>query len=75
LSSNKIELAKQEKQEMINLIKDYFYNERDEDLAVDLILDFFIEKLAPRFYNKGIDDAYQFMSGKIDDIFELQKSV
>jgi uncharacterized protein (DUF2164 family) len=51
VSSKKIELSKQEKQEMINLIKEYFYNERDEDLgdlAADLILDFFMEKLAPR---------------------------
>ena len=60
---------------MCSFIKEYFYNEREEelgDLAADMILTFFMEKLAPSIYNKGIEDAYTFMNDKIQDLFEIQ---
>lgn len=60
---------------MRSFIKEYFYNEREEelgDLAADMILTFFMEKLAPSIYNKGIEDAYTFMNDKIQDLFEIQ---
>ncbi|NLM13502.1 MAG: DUF2164 domain-containing protein [Epulopiscium sp.] len=75
MKKKKINFSKEQKQEMINLIKEYFYQERDEDLgdlAADMILTFFIEKLAPCIYNQGVEDAYTFMSDKLQDIFEIQ---
>lgn len=72
----KFELPKDQKDEMAALIKGYFETERGEDignLASLLLLDFFIEKLAPSFYNRGVEDCHTYMTGKIDDIFELQK--
>ncbi len=68
-------LSNEKKQEMVNAIKEYFFNERNQeigDLAATLILDFFIEELAPVFYNQGVYDAYQFMNGKLEDLFEIQ---
>lgn len=74
--TNKMKLSKEKRQDMINEIQTYFYKERQEDLgdlAAGFILDFFIEKLAPQFYNQGILDSYQYMSEKIEDLLEIQK--
>ncbi|ABO50543.1 conserved hypothetical protein [Desulforamulus reducens MI-1] len=72
-----IKLDKETRQYMISEIKTYFLIERDEDLgdlASGLILDFFIEKLASEFYNQGVYDSYSYMSDKIVDLLEIQKS-
>ncbi|ASK62610.1 hypothetical protein CFK37_10820 [Virgibacillus phasianinus] len=72
----KFELSKEQKDEMASLIKGYFETERGEDigdLASLLILDFFIEELAPLFYNIGVEDSHAYMSSKLDEIFEIQK--
>lgn len=73
---SKFELTKEQKDEMAGLIKTYFETEREErigDLASLLILDFFIEELAPLFYNIGVEDSHAYMSSKLDEIFEIQK--
>ncbi|SHH86248.1 DUF2164 domain-containing protein [Sporanaerobacter acetigenes] len=73
---NKIELNKEKKDEMIRLIKDYFLKERDEDLgdlAAELILDFFVENIAPEFYNQGVYDSYVFIKDKAEDLFAIQR--
>ncbi|WP_278287335.1 DUF2164 domain-containing protein [Caloranaerobacter ferrireducens] len=73
--NNRIKLSQDRRKEMIGLIKKYFINERDEelgDLAASLILDFFIEELAPEFYNQGVYDSYQYMSGQIEDLLGIQ---
>ena len=72
-----IKLSKETRQYMISEIKTHFLNERDEDLgdlASGLILDFFIEKLAPEFYNQGVYDSYNYMNEKIEDLLGIQKS-
>ena len=69
-------LENEVKQQLIEEIKVYFDNERDEqlgDLAANFILEFFIEQLAPTFYNLGVEDAHIYMNEKLDDIFEIQK--
>ena len=73
---NKFELSKEKRDQMVGEIKSYFENEREEelgDLAASLILDFFIEKLAPEFYNQGVYDSYQFMTDKVEDLLGIQK--
>ncbi|GAB6180480.1 DUF2164 domain-containing protein [Desulfotomaculum defluvii] len=70
-------LNKETRQYMISEIKSYFLNERDEDLgdlASNLILDFFIEKLASEFYNQGVYDSYIYLNEKIEDLLGIQKS-
>lgn len=72
---SKIKIEKNKREEMINMVKDYFANERDEDLgdlAAGLILDFFIEELGPDIYNQGVNDAHTYIKDKVDDLFALQ---
>ncbi|MBU7006601.1 DUF2164 domain-containing protein [Phosphitispora fastidiosa] len=74
--SNKIKLTKEKREDMIASIKTYFSKERDEelgDLASGFVLDFIIEKLAPEFYNQGVQDSYAYMNEKIEDLLEIQK--
>lgn len=74
--SNLVVLTKEKKEEMIRSIKHYFFNERDlelGDLASSLVLDFFIEELAPEFYNQGVLDSYQFMNDKNEDLLSILK--
>lgn len=73
---DKFELNKEKRNSMINSIREYFQNERDEEmgeLAAGLILDFFMEELAAEFYNKGVQDAYKYMSDRLEDVFEIEK--
>jgi len=72
----KIELSKENREKVIVAIKKYFQSERDEelgDLASSLILDFFIEELAPEFYNQGVYDSYRYMSERVEDLLGIQK--
>ena len=74
--NDKIELSQEKKEYMIAAIKEYFFEERDEDigdLAAILVLDFFMEKLAPEIYNQAVQDSYRYISEKVEDLFEIQK--
>lgn len=76
MSKGKIQLTKEKRDEMISAIKEYFYNEREEeigDLASSLILSFIIEELAPEFYNQGVYDSYKYMNDRIEDLLSIQK--
>jgi len=76
LRSDKIVISKENRKAMIDLIKNFFLNEREEDLgdlSAMMILDFFIEELAPEFYNQGVSDSYKYLNNKIEDLlFDLQ---
>ncbi|MDF2882156.1 MAG: hypothetical protein K0R54_2713 [Clostridiaceae bacterium] len=68
---NKIELPKEKKDEMILKIKNYFLNERDEeigDLASIMIFEFIIEELSAEFYNQGV-----YMNDRCEDLLSIQK--
>lgn len=70
------ELGKEKRDQMIASIKNYFLTERGEDLgdlAAALILDFFIEQIAPEFYNQGIYDCYRYILERSEDMLGLQK--
>lgn len=72
---SRIKVSKEKREEMISSIKFYFANEREDDLgdlAAQMILDFFIEELAPEFYNQGITDSYNYLKDKIEDLFGIQ---
>lgn len=74
--ASKFELSKEKKEFMITSIQSYFLNERDMelgDLAASMVLDFFIEKLAPEFYNQGVEDAHKYMLEKVEDMLGIQK--
>ena len=69
-------LTKEQKDNMIELIRAYFKEEQGEEignLQAMLLLDFIIKKLAPEFYNLGVEDSHYYMTERLDDIFEIQK--
>lgn len=72
---DRIKISKEQRDEMVTEIKDYFSRERDEEignLAAGIMLDFIIEKLAPEFYNQGIDDAYRSMKESAEDLLSIR---
>lgn len=76
MKNNKIKLTKEKREYMISAIKNYFPNERDEDLgdlASSMILDFFIDELASEFYNQGVYDSYAYMNDRCEDLLSIQK--
>ncbi|EGO63679.1 DUF2164 domain-containing protein [Acetonema longum] len=71
-----IELSKEAKADIINSIKQFFLQERDEklsDFKANIILEFILADIAPRIYNQGIQDACRFMSEKVEDMYGLEK--
>ncbi|GAA0177494.1 DUF2164 domain-containing protein [Clostridium sediminicola] len=73
--NKKIELNKENRDLIIEEIKKFFYEERDEEigeLASMLFLDFIMENIAPEIYNKGVKDSIAFMTDKIDDMYGLE---
>jgi uncharacterized protein (DUF2164 family) len=74
--NSKIILTKEKREEMVASIKEYFLNEREEnlgDLASNMILNFIIEELAPDFYNQGVFDSYKYMNDRVEDLLSIQK--
>lgn len=73
---NTFKLEKKTEKRILNDIKEYFLEMRDEelsDLEALLILDFFREKVASEFYNLGIVAAYNRLHEISEDILSIQK--
>ena len=73
--NKKLILDKEMNDKAIEAIKKFFKKERDEeigDLAAILMMDFFTDKLAPIYYNKGIKDAVSYMNESVEDMYELE---
>ena len=73
---NKFPESQQKRNYLISEIQTYFLNEREEELgelATNLLLDFFIEKLGPELYNQGVYDSYRYMSTQVEDLLGIQK--
>ncbi|GAB6168636.1 DUF2164 domain-containing protein [Clostridium carnis] len=72
----RFELSKEKRENLKNEIKTYFYEERDEelgDLAANMILEFFMDKLATEFYNQGVEDSYKYIIDRAEDLLGIQK--
>lgn len=70
------ELSKEKRAELIGKVKQFFEDERDEeigDLAAGAVLDFMLEKLGNEIYNEGVKDSYSYMNDKIIDLLGIQK--
>jgi uncharacterized protein (DUF2164 family) len=73
--NDRIKITKEKRDAMISEIKGYFSNDREEafgDLASSLMLDFIIEKLAPEFYNQGVQDSYNYMNERSEELLSIQ---
>mgnify|MGYP001020693469 CR=1 FL=1 len=76
MKKKKFNISREKREDLINEIKTFFYEERDEeigDLAAGIVLDFFMDKLAVEFYNEGINDSYRYMQDRVDDLLGIQK--
>lgn len=74
----KFDISLEEEKKLKDKIKRFFKDKREEeigDLASEIVLDFILEKMAPVFYNKGIEDARTFVNLKLEDIYEIEKRV
>ena len=75
-NKNLIELDKETKHALISEIKEYFMQERQEeigDLAASILLKYITENIGPAFYNKGIRDAIAYMNDRVEDMYGLEK--
>ncbi|MNX43801.1 hypothetical protein D3C86_742650 [compost metagenome] len=76
-----IKLPKEEKDEIIQNVQNYFEEERSETigaLGAEQFIDFMIKELGPYIYNKAIADARTLIHDKInqidDELYSLEKS-
>lgn len=73
----KLKVSGDKKQDMIISLQNFFYKELDEDLGyieANQLLDFFITKFAPSFYNEGVSDAHKFIGENLSNVLSLQKT-
>ncbi|KUO76736.1 MAG: hypothetical protein APF81_11650 [Desulfosporosinus sp. BRH_c37] len=73
-----IELTREVRTVLVESLKSYYWNERNEELnnlGAELLLDFIINEIGPYIYNKAIDDSYAYMSERIEDMLGLQKRI
>jgi uncharacterized protein (DUF2164 family) len=77
-----IRLPKEDKDQIIDKLKDYFDNERSEeigDLAAENLLDFVLKEIGPYFYNQGVKDSKEMLEQKMisleEDIQSLERPI
>lgn len=66
------------KKELIEQIKEYHAQERDEaisDFCAENFLWFVLAVIGPAIYNQAIEDAYRLMQEKTEDLFGLQQRI
>lgn len=75
-------LTKELKDHILDTLKAYFIDERDEDIgdiAAINLLDFISKEIGPHFYNLGVNDAKDMLEQKMmnleEDIESLKRSV
>jgi len=71
-----IELNKEIRADLVENLKNYFLNERDEELnnlGAELLLDFIVKDIGPYIYNKAVEDSYDYMNERIEDLLGLLK--
>ncbi len=69
-----VELDKAEKEAAVAKLQAYFKDELDTELGsfdAQFLLDFLSEQVAYQFYNKGLADALQAVSHKMEEVGEL----
>ncbi|WP_105617877.1 DUF2164 domain-containing protein [Vallitalea okinawensis] len=75
-----LQLTKEQKDKLMEDIIQFFDEERDEEIgiiAASTVLDFFLEELGDKIYNKGLDDAKTWFSHQMEnmesDFYSLYK--
>jgi uncharacterized protein (DUF2164 family) len=73
-----ITLNTKHQQEALCDIKEYFFEERDEQLSdfqAQNLLEFILNSIGPSIYNQAIADAHAVMSNNVEDLFGLEKRI
>jgi len=68
---SEIEFTKEQKDEIVSRVKDYFERELDQDIGqfdAEFLLDFFSDEIGVYFYNKGLSDARGVLQQNIENI-------
>ncbi len=71
-----IKLTKEQQQAATAAIQSYFLTEKEEeitDLSAGLLLDFIVKDIGPLIYNQALKDAHYFLTGKLEDLYSLEK--
>ncbi|QDH22704.1 DUF2164 domain-containing protein [Saccharibacillus brassicae] len=75
-----IRLPKENKDDLIADLQQYFYDERGEEigsLAAEQLLDHMMQRLAPYAYNQGVQDAKAAVNEKLlqieDELYALER--
>lgn len=75
-----IEFSKEEKNIMIQNIRQYFEEQLDSEIGqfdAEFLLDFFAEKIGVYFYNQGLRDAQVVLKDRlesiVDAIYDIEK--
>ena len=72
-----IEFSNDEKEFIVSKLKKYFERELDQEITqfeAEFLIDFFSKEVGGYYYNKGLSDAQDLISLKLDDvIYELEK--
>lgn len=66
-----IELTKQETDGIVLSLKKYIATEFDQeigDLKARLLLDYFLQEIAPFAYNQGVKHAEEFLRARLEDL-------
>ncbi|WP_085993383.1 DUF2164 domain-containing protein [Oceanobacillus senegalensis] len=77
-----MKLPKENKEEIISSLLDYFYTERSEEighLAAENLLDFVVKEVGPYLYNQGVKDTKEMVEQKLlsleEDILSLERPI
>jgi len=77
-----IELAKENKEEIVSKIKTYFLDELNQEIGqfdAEFLLDFFAKEIGCYFYNQALTDVHALletqMESMADTIYDLEKPV
>lgn len=77
-----LKLPREQKEQLIERVQSYFYEERSEELgelSAELLIDYMIKELGPVIYNLAIQEAIvtvrERMSSLEEDLHAMEKSL
>ena len=68
-----IQFSSQEKELLVNKIQQYFATELEQDIGqfdAEFLLDFFSKEVGGYYYNRGLFDAQNIISGTLNNMTE-----
>ena len=66
-----ITFSPDQKARMVSKIKAYFDSELNQEIGgfeAEFLMDFFAAEIGPHFYNRGLQDAQQLLTEKMEEV-------